>query len=326
MKKKFLVMITIIAVMSWILIPGTFADSSNAKRDNIQQTNEEDIKVENEDKGKGKDKVKDEIKAWVIEKDILEAEKDDIESQKDTLEEQKDILEVQFEEAKESGNIELAQQLLSQIETAKQDIDLQKQLMKQKLNEMKTIVRQSYTTEELVELEKLSEELKNDNEDIVVMPIDSIIAKGKNLKFDTPPVVKAGRTLVPVRALTEAFGATVDWDPIEQKITISNETTQIILQLNNGTAYVNGVEVAIEVPPLTINNRTVVPLRFITETLGLKVDWDDETGTVEIEEEVEEPVVEPVVEAAVEPVVEPTVEPVVETEPVVEVEDTTNAQ
>lgn len=321
MKKKLLVIITIIAVMSWILIPGIFADSSNSRNENTQQIDKEDIEDENEDidnddidkvEDEDEDKVEDEIKPWEINKNKLEEEKDGIESQKDTLEEQKDLLEDQYEEAKEAGNIELAQQLLIQIDTVKQEITLKKQLMKQKLNEMKTSIRQSYTTEELEKLEKLSKELKNENKDIEVMPIDSILAKGKIIKFDTPPVVKAGRTLIPVRALTEAFGAKVVWDPIEQKITISNETTEIILQLNNGTAYVNGVEVTIDVPPLTINNRTVVPLRFITETLGLKVNWDVETGTVEIESEQAE--VEEVVETetAVEPVVEPIVVPVVE--------------
>lgn len=313
MKKKLLVIITIIAVMSWILVPGIFADSSNSRNENSQQINKEGIKDQNEDI----DKAEDEIKPWEINKNKLEEEKDGIESQKDILEEQKDLLEDQYEAAKAAGNIELAQQLLIQIDTVKQEITLKKQLMKQKLNEMKTSIRQSYTTEELEKLEKLSKELKNENKDIEVMPIDSIIAKGKFIKFDTPPVVKAGRTLIPVRALTEAFGAKVVWDPIEQKITISNETTEIILQLNNGTAYVNGVEVTIDAPPLAINSRTVVPLRFITETLGLKVNWDAETGTVEIEDEqdevetVVEPVVEPVVVPVIEPIVEPVVEPIV---------------
>jgi nicotinamide riboside kinase len=287
MKKKLLATITAVSLMSCILIPGVFADSANRGNVNNDQT-------QIVDKGNAKDKLNDsskdkaEAQQWREAKDKLEAEKDALEIEKDALDSQKDALEVQYEAAKESGSTELAGQLAAQIEALKKELESKKQLMKDTQDEIKATIRSTYTSEELINIEQLSEKIKKENIGITVMPVDSIVAKGKTIKFDTPPVIKDGRTLIPVRALSEAFGATVAWDPVEQKVTISNGTTQIVLNLNSNTAYVNGTEVAIDVAATTLSNRTIVPLRFITETLGLKVDWDEETDTVEISDGTDE--------------------------------------
>lgn len=287
MKKKLLATITVLSVISWILIPGVFADSSN--RGNVNSDQTQIVEKDNtKDKLNDKSKDKVEVQQWREAKDKLELEKDALEIEKDALESQKDALELQYEAAKESGSTELAGQLAAQMESLKKEIESKKQLMKDTQDEIKATVRSTYTNEELNSIEQISEKIKKENKGITVMPVDSIIAKGKLIKFDLPPVIKDGRTLIPVRALSEAFGATVAWDPIEQKVTISNGTTQIVLNLNSNTAYVNGAEVAIDVAPTTLSNRTIVPLRFITETLGLKVDWDDETDTVEISDDTDE--------------------------------------
>jgi nicotinamide riboside kinase len=287
MKKKLLVMITIISVMSWILIPGVFADSTNrgnANKDQTQVVDQDEVEDETTDGSKGKADAQQKKEA----KDKLVAEKAVLETEKDALESQKDALELEYEAAKESGNTELAEQLATQLESLKSEFEAKKQLMKDKQEEIKATIRATYTSEELSHIEALTEKIKNENKGITVLSVDSIIAKGRTLKFDTPPVIKEGRTLIPVRALTEAFGATVAWDPATQKVTISNGTTEIVLNLESNTAYVNGAEVTIDVAPTTINSRTIVPLRFITETLGLKVDWDDETDTIEIGDDTEE--------------------------------------
>lgn len=281
MKKKLLVLVTIVSVMSWILVPGVFADSANHENANKGQS-------QAVEKSNGKDKLTDkgntkvDVKLLQETKAKLEAEKNALESEKDALETQKDTLEEQLEAAKTAGNTELATQLAAQIDTLKKEIESKKQLMKEKQSEVKATIRGTYTEEELSNIEQLTEKLKNENKGIRVMSVDSIVAKGRNLKFDTPPVIKDGRMLIPVRALSEGFGATVGWDPVAKKVTISNGTTQIVLTLGSNIALVNGVEVTIDAAATTLNNRTIVPLRFITETLGLKVDWDNETDTVEI--------------------------------------------
>lgn len=119
-----------------------------------------------------------------------------------------------------------------------------------------------------------------------------------NVKFDVPPVIKEGRTLIPVRAI-EAMGAEVLWDSEDQIVTITKDDIRIFMDLKNGKVYVvdsktdfddlkPSDEVTIDVKPGLINNRTFVPLRFIAETLGLRVDYDD--GEIDV---VEEPKISP---------------------------------
>lgn len=55
--------------------------------------------------------------------------------------------------------------------------------------------------------------------------------------------------------------------------------------MGSNKVYINGVETTIDVPAQSMDNRTVVPFRFIVENLGLKVEYDEETGTIDIEDE-----------------------------------------
>lgn len=95
--------------------------------------------------------------------------------------------------------------------------------------------------------------------------------------FTMPP----GRTMVPLRFIAETFGARVDWDPKTEGIHIElkkSDGTMVIIdmQLGNKIAYVNGNPVTLDVAPFTVEpqGRTVVPIRFIAEAFGAKVDWD----------------------------------------------------
>ncbi len=103
----------------------------------------------------------------------------------------------------------------------------------------------------------------------------------------TNPVIKSGRTLVPIRAIIEALGGTVEWEEKTKAINIRFESSFIKLQIGNTLAYVNGEYKQIDpqnpsVKPEIINGRTMVPLRFVTENLGCTVDWDDNTKTITI--------------------------------------------
>ncbi|CAK7045018.1 stalk domain-containing protein [Tissierella sp.] len=228
--------------------------------------------------GKGQDK------SWKEAKDLVEAEKDALEVKKDELETEKDELEKQLEEAETNGNKELAEQLKTQIsEIEKQRLEIKSE-MKNTINLMKEVVKNRYNIEELEELRKISDELKEQNEDIIVIPVENI-STNKDIKFDTPPVIKEGRTLIPVRALTQGFGAEVEWKSEEKKVTITKGDKEIVLYLDNKTATVNGEKVELEVPSTAYNNRTYVPLRFIIENLGLKIDYDEDTGLIEIDDE-----------------------------------------
>ncbi|MBE7053619.1 MAG: hypothetical protein E7391_05015 [Ruminococcaceae bacterium] len=108
----------------------------------------------------------------------------------------------------------------------------------------------------------------------------SIIINGKKLTMDQSPIIVEGRTLVPLRAIFEALGAKVEWDDLSKTATGIKDGNEIKIQINNAVAKVNGKDVTLDVPAQIVNSRTLVPVRFISESLGLKVDWDDATKTV----------------------------------------------
>lgn len=98
--------------------------------------------------------------------------------------------------------------------------------------------------------------------------------------YDQPPVITGERTLVPMRGIFEALGANVSWDQETQTVTATRGDTVIRLTIGSPTAYKNGVAIVLEQPPRLIKNRSMVPVRFVGEALGAKVDWDGSTRTV----------------------------------------------
>ncbi|MBE0450856.1 MAG: hypothetical protein IBX70_08415 [Clostridia bacterium] len=91
---------------------------------------------------------------------------------------------------------------------------------------------------------------------------------------DITPIIEEGRTLVPLRAIFESLEAEVGWDPIDRKVTATKGETTIILYIGNKLASVNGLSVTLDVPPKILNERTLVPLRFVSESFGADVGWD----------------------------------------------------
>lgn len=77
--------------------------------------------------------------------------------------------------------------------------------------------------------------------------------------------------------------ALVEWNDEEKIVTITKGETTIKFNLAENKVYVGEDEVLLDVPAEVMNNRTMVPLRFIAEQLGLDVEWDEELGTIEIE-------------------------------------------
>jgi len=105
---------------------------------------------------------------------------------------------------------------------------------------------------------------------------------GDLIRFDQGAVSINGRTLVPMRTIFEELESTVQWNAKTKSITAVRGTKKIGLVIGSKTATVNGQKIALDVPPQIINGRTLVPLRFISEALGAKVDWNNQTKTVSI--------------------------------------------
>ena len=108
----------------------------------------------------------------------------------------------------------------------------------------------------------------------------AVTVKGSTVVFDQPPVAKQGRTLVPVRAIFEALGATVDWDNATQTVSARRENVTVILTLGSNIMTVDGMGVELDVPAEAINGRTLVPVRAISEAFGCNVEWEQATRTV----------------------------------------------
>ncbi len=109
-----------------------------------------------------------------------------------------------------------------------------------------------------------------------------ILMDGEPMTLEVPPVVRAGRVLVPFRALFEAFGATVGWTAATETVTGQLGTTTVSLRLNRPEAVVNERTVRLDVVPVVLNGRTLVPLRFVAENLGADVRWEERTQTVTV--------------------------------------------
>jgi hypothetical protein len=106
--------------------------------------------------------------------------------------------------------------------------------------------------------------------------------------MDAAPMIFEGRMLLPIRFVVEPLGGTISWNQVEQKVTIIKDTTTIELWIGNNIAKINGVATMIDpdnpkVKPLIINpGRTMLPIRFISEALACKVDWNQTNQEVTV--------------------------------------------
>jgi uncharacterized Fe-S center protein len=98
----------------------------------------------------------------------------------------------------------------------------------------------------------------------------------------TVPVIQNNRTLLPVRAVVEAFGGLVEWDGVSRTATLTHGDNVIRLVIGNLTAYLNDVQQSLDVTPEIINGRTMLPIRFIAESFGFDVEWNGESREVTI--------------------------------------------
>lgn len=109
--------------------------------------------------------------------------------------------------------------------------------------------------------------------------------------LDAAPYIDkaSGRTMVPMRFIGEAFGASVTWDAGARRVSVETEGTanhkslSMVMTITSKTATVNGKSVTLDVAPAIVAGRAFVPLRVISETLGAEVSWNGTTRTVSIE-------------------------------------------
>ncbi len=125
---------------------------------------------------------------------------------------------------------------------------------------------------------KINDILKAEKRKVIYLRIGSRILEKvgfDTIILDAPPFIdrNSDRTLVPIRAISEAFDANVIWNDRERKVTIKLNSTVITLIIGNREAKINGKSVFLDCPPMIINGRTFVPLRFVASAFGATVIW-----------------------------------------------------
>jgi hypothetical protein len=100
--------------------------------------------------------------------------------------------------------------------------------------------------------------------------------------LEYPPFILKGRTLVPVRIISEGIGANVEWDATTKTVKITLNDKTIIMTIDKLEVFVNGKQMLLDASPVIRNGRTFVPLRFISEVFGAEVSWDEVTRTVTV--------------------------------------------
>ena len=105
---------------------------------------------------------------------------------------------------------------------------------------------------------------------------------GKTVANDVAPKIVNDRTMLPIRFIAEALGAKVDWIEESQTVKITAENIDISLVIGEDFATVNGEKIDLDSPSFIENDRTYLPIRFVSEKLGADVSWDDVTQTVSI--------------------------------------------
>ncbi len=119
---------------------------------------------------------------------------------------------------------------------------------------------------------------------------DILIINGAKVQVERPYISGSGTTMVPLRVISEAFGAKVEWNDAEQEIALSYGDCDINLKIGSRDALVNGKPARLEQPPvLSMSGTTMVPLRFISEAFGADVGWEDATGRITVTKSVDIP-------------------------------------
>jgi len=112
----------------------------------------------------------------------------------------------------------------------------------------------------------------------------SLVINGVKVEgMESPPVILSGHTMVPARDILEPVGAVISWNTSTQSVYIALEEDLIILEINNDVASFNSSRISMASPARIINDRTMIPVRFVAETLGFDVTWDESTRIVYID-------------------------------------------
>ncbi|MGN1318272.1 MAG: flavodoxin [Lachnospirales bacterium] len=128
---------------------------------------------------------------------------------------------------------------------------------------------------------------ENNTYTTIIMTIDNTVMQinGEDVNIDengTSPIISNGRTLVPIRAVAEKLGGSVEWDNDTRTVSITKDSKVIKLVIDEVNAIVDESNVALDTAPVIMNGRTMLRLRFVAESLGADVEWNSEKREITI--------------------------------------------
>lgn len=110
----------------------------------------------------------------------------------------------------------------------------------------------------------------------------SVFLNGEKMEFDVAPTIIGGKTYIPVRKIFEEFGMTVKWNEAKRTVDAFGKNMHIRMKLGNTGILINGVRFEMEAPPLSLSGRTMIPLRAVSQALGVDVQWDGATRSIDL--------------------------------------------
>lgn len=110
----------------------------------------------------------------------------------------------------------------------------------------------------------------------------TVIFDGRQLDFDVNPVIENNRTMVSLSLISQELGVDFSWNADKTIVTGVKDQTILVLTNDSHQATINNETFYLDTPVRTVNNKTIVPLRFICEAYGAEVSWEEETQTVRI--------------------------------------------
>ena len=125
---------------------------------------------------------------------------------------------------------------------------------------------------------------KTDKSTFVPASIDTskinVILNGTEIHFDVNPIILNDRTMVPFRGIMESLGLNVEWIDETKTVIAQNSKAKIVLTIGSTLAYVNDVAYTLDAAPVIIQGRTLVPVRFISESVDMDVQWNSVASVV----------------------------------------------
>ncbi len=115
---------------------------------------------------------------------------------------------------------------------------------------------------------------------VAQVPVIIVDADGEMIMTDPPPIIVENRTMVPIFRLAEALQAKVVWDADQRTVMVTKGRDVMRIRVDSDQAKISGRSLSLGAPACIVSDRVYVPLRFVAEALGAKVNWDDVTRTV----------------------------------------------